>query len=430
MQGIVDATRTQVRAAESDLTVLPRGGGIGWAEDSGLVKALAETAGVASVSPFIDGVAFIASRNPASRGDARANYFTMLDGVDWQADWDSGRIDASKLHQRPVTDLNAPELGPDERGSGFLTPDWRNHMVIAGMNMGAAIGGMPVVIPPTKRPLPGVVLGRELIYGEGGMHPWSPLRPGRVVTFNIPDSKGGTVGRIQAEISDTLAIGALEIDRFISLLPMPLSQRLRAMDGSLPESRGLPEISGYRLMLDGSRSADEVRNELESNYFLFGQTWEERRGNLVGSLEVQRNILALVMILIQGICIFIIYAVFSTLVVEKRHDIGVLLGLGAKPGSIAGAFIFAGQTACIIGGLAGWALGWGALAALNPISEWIGVPLFPQAIFYSPEAPISWNPLFPLMFIGVIMAVGLLASLIPAWRAARIDPVTTLRENG
>ena len=84
-----------------------------------LPEALAANERVEHVSPFISGVAFINSRSSGSRSDARSNYFTMVDGIDWQQDWQAGRLDASKLHQRPVTDLNAPVLDPSERGSGF-----------------------------------------------------------------------------------------------------------------------------------------------------------------------------------------------------------------------------------------------------------------------------------------------------------------------
>ncbi|TVR13014.1 MAG: ABC transporter permease [Planctomycetota bacterium] len=430
MQGIVDATRTQVRASESDLTVQPAGRRIGMAADGGEHAALAAIPGVRGVSPFIGGVAFINSRAEGSRADARNNHFTTIDGIDWNQDWAAGRLHKGLLHQRPVTELSDPPLRPDERGSGFLTPDWRHHMVLSGWNIAADLGAMPLPPPPSQRPLPGIILGRELIYGVGGMAPWSPLRPGSQVSMIIPDGRGGTIGRVLAEVSDTIAVGALEIDRFASVLPLPLAQRLTAMDGRHPDSNGHSEISGYRIMLDPRASVEDVRQRIETGFPLWAQTWQERRGNLVRSLEVQRNILLLVMILIQGICIFIIYAVFSTLVAEKRHDIGVLLGLGAAPGSIAGAFILAGQSACVIGGVIGWALGWFALASLNPLSEWLGVPLFPQAVFYSPEAPISWDARLPLLFVGVIMLVGLAASALPAWRAARIDPVSTLREHG
>ncbi|TVR41917.1 MAG: ABC transporter permease [Planctomycetota bacterium] len=429
MQGIVDATRNQVRAAESDLTLQPRGGRLGIVADSQALTAIRNHDGVAAVAPFISGVAFINSRGDGSRADARGNYFTAIDGVDWDADWAMGRLSKDLLHQRPVVELTAPPLAPDERGSGFITPAWRHHLVMAGLDLGLGLGAT-LPLPPQPRPLPGIVLGRELIYGEGGMAPWSPLRPGRVVSLIIPDGRGGTIGRVQAEISDTLAVGALEIDRFATLMPLPLAQRLTAMDGRHPDSPGVAEISGFRVVANQPNQILRLRDQLESQFPLYGLTWQERRGNLVRSLEVQRNILLLVMVLIQGICVFIIYAVFSTLVVEKRHDIGVLLGLGAAPHRIAGAFLFAGQSACIVGGMIGWALGWAGLWALNPLSELLGVPLFPQAIFYSPQAPISWDARLPALFIGVIMSVGLVASLLPAWRAARIDPISTLREHG
>ncbi|MFW5845512.1 MAG: hypothetical protein ACOCXJ_04730, partial [Planctomycetota bacterium] len=80
-----------------------------------------------------------------------------------------------------------------------------------------------------------------------------------------------------------------------------------------------------------------------------------------------------------------------------------------------------------MGGLSGWLLGWAALAGLDGVSRWLGIPLFPQDVFYSPETPISWSPVYPLLFIGIICVIGVLATLLPAWRAARIDPVHTLR---
>ena len=171
------------------------------------------------------------------------------------------------------------------------------------------------------------------------------------------------------------------------------------MDGSHPDSRGQAEVSGFRLVLADGTDPSAMRDELEEKHFLFGQTWKERRGNLVGSLEVQRNILMLVMIVIQCICIFIIYAVFSTLVVEKRHDIGVLW-LGRKPsGNRRCLFIRRADGLCCrrLCRLDG------RLGRLGPAQSPVGIsgnPPFPQAIFYSPEAPISWNPCFQCCLSG------------------------------
>lgn len=146
--------------------------------------------------------------------------------------------------------------------------------------------------------------------------------------------------------------------------------------------------------------------------------------------EIQRNVLRMVMACIQCICIFIIYAVFSTMVAEKRHDIGILLGIGASRRAIAGAFLTAGIIACLLGGALGWAIGWIILALLNPVSDALGIALFPQAVMYTPDAPISWTISIPLFYIGLMTLIGLIACILPALRASRIDPIDTLREHG
>ncbi len=152
---------------------------------------------------------------------------------------------------------------------------------------------------------------------------------------------------------------------------------------------------------------------------------------MVKSLEYQRNIMALVMLAIQTIAIFVVYAVFSTLVAEKRHDIGVLLGIGARPAQIAGfAFIIAGLAACLFGGLLGWGIGWAVMWGLRVLSHRYGILLFPQDVFYSPDTPISWDPRILLVFIGAMALIGLVAVAIPALRAARIQPGDILREGG
>jgi len=138
--------------------------------------------------------------------------------------------------------------------------------------------------------------------------------------------------------------------------------------------------------------------------------------------------MAVVMVAIQCITVFIVYAVFSTLVAEKRHDLGVLRALGATRRQVVGIFLLAGAATCLAGCAAGWGLGWGALAALNPLSKLLRMPLFPQDVIYTPDAPTSFDPMIPLFFCAVMTAIGILAVALPAWRAGRVDPVLILRE--
>jgi lipoprotein-releasing system permease protein len=291
-------------------------------------------------------------------------------------------------------------------------------LALTGIDMMSAAGMGIMPLPPRHRPEIGLVIGRELAYSYG-------LQLGETVLLTVPNGSGGTTGQVKAEISDTLGTGIYEVDRSIGLLPLPMGQRLTDLHA---QGERKASISGYRIQLTADSDVEELRNTVSLHTGQRVSTWMERRGNLVRTFEIQRNIMGLVMIAIQGIAVFIVYAVFSTLVAEKRHDIGVLLGIGARRRDIAGAFLIAGIAACVFGGLFGWALGWGILVLLNPLSELTGFPLFPQEVLYTPDAPISWNPLIPLFFIATMSVIGILAVLIPALRASRIDPVAILRE--
>ncbi len=418
MQGFIDITRLQVRANESDLTIEAPWQSGPLVQNTQDLADMRATTGVLTVAPFVSTYAILTPKDSAA--DLRLNLPCLIDAVDWGLDSTMGRLAPAMLHPRPVTDLHSAPLRADERGSGLMTKAWRDHLMFTGMELVSGLGLGPLPLPPRQRPVSGMVIGRELAYSYG-------LRPGQSVRLTVPNGSGGTTGQVIAEISDTIGTGIYEVDRSVGILPLPLGQKLADLHARGPRPA---QVSGYRVQLATTANPEKIRRELMQSTGERVSTWMERRGNLVKTFEIQRNVIGLVMILIQGIAVFIVYAVFSTLVAEKRHDIGVLLGLGARRRDIANAFLIAGLVACIAGGVLGWAIGWSALLALNPLSNFFGVPLFPQEVIYTPEAPISWNPLIPLFFTGVMSFVGLCAVLLPARRASRIDPIAILREGG
>ncbi|MBA3700863.1 MAG: ABC transporter permease [Planctomycetes bacterium] len=419
MQGFIDITRLQVRANESDLTIEAPWQSGPLVQDAEDLATVTGTTGVANVAPFVATYAILTPREGGA--DLRLNLPCMVDAIDWQRDEAMGRLTPAVLHPRPVINLHAAPLAPDERGSGMLTPAWRDHLALTGMELVGGLGIGPLPLPPRLRPHPGMVIGRELAYSKG-------LRPGWTVRLTVPNGSGGTTGQITAQISDTIGTGIYSVDSMAGLLPLPLGQRLADLHARGARPAGL---SGYRVQLTPGADPETVRRQLIERTGQQVVTWMERgSSNLIKSFEIQRNIMGLVMVLIQGIAVFIVYAVFSTLVAEKRHDIGVLLGLGARRSDISNTFLLAGIVACVAGGALGWMIGWGCLLVLNPLSNLFGIPLFPQDVLYTPDAPISWNPLIPLFFVGVMTLVGLLAVLLPAIRASRIDPIATLREGG
>jgi len=430
VQGWLEVTEAQVRASESDVTVLPRSRDA-LVHPGPLQSRLAALDGVAGVAPFIEATAQLIPRRGGGREDALHGIGVKIDGIDFDADMVIDRMQTRLLHATPTLDLKLPPIPVEERGSGFISSDARAWLALSGLDLVAPLAGVPLERPPPPHlPFrPGVILGRELIfvhYGNLGL-----LAPGRTVTLIIPDAKGGALGRVNAEVTDTMGTGVYEIDRWAAVAPLPIAQRLTAMDGRYHGRRGVREVRGYHVAAapgaDPHDLAQRIANEVDPPNLL-ALHWTQLRGHLVRNLRVQRNIIGLVMILIGMISIFIIYAVFSSLVAEKRKDIGVLLGLGASRASIVCTFVAAGLCTSLLGGVLGWGLGWAGLALLNPVGEAIGFPLFPQELFFTAAAPISYNPLIPAFYIGLMLVVGLVSSLLPAWKAGRIDPIASLRD--
>jgi ABC-type lipoprotein release transport system permease subunit len=424
-QGFIDLLQRQARASESDITWQPPYFYGGAADVPANREAITGAPGVVAIAPFVQ--CFALAMTVRGGGD-RASYIVpcQIDGVAWDADVDIGRIDAGHLHPPPAEDLRptAPRLSPEQRGSGFITQRWRAQLCVDGLDLVAGLGLGPLPLPPRQRPPPGVVAGRELLYGSG------------LMVRQPIDLVGPAQRRQLVEISDTIGTGIYEYDRMAMVTPLPVAQSLQdylhpARDAGFPGLGPAPaRVDGWRIRAQPQSDLNQLAATIEQRAGSRAETWYERRRNMVRSLEYQRNLMAVVMIAIQLIAVFVIYASFSTMVAEKRHDLGVLLGLGARPGDIIRAFLIAGLATCLIGGVLGWALGWFLLGGLILLSEKCGILLFPQDVFYSAEPPVSWNPLIPLIFIGAMSVVGLLAATIPAWRAGYIDPVDILKESG
>ncbi len=140
------------------------------------------------------------------------------------------------------------------------------------------------------------------------------------------------------------------------------------------------------------------------------------------------NILLFMIIAVAG---FGILAIFFMIVVEKTRDVGILKSLGASSRGIMGIFLGYGLSLGFVGAGVGLTIGLLFVHYINQIRdaiEWItGQPVFDPAIYYFYEIPtivdlftISW------IVLGALM-IAVLASVLPAFRAARLHPVEALR---
>jgi lipoprotein-releasing system permease protein len=160
-------------------------------------------------------------------------------------------------------------------------------------------------------------------------------------------------------------------------------------------------------------------------------TWEQHQGPLLAAIDVERGILNLLLFMIVGVAGFSILAIFSMIVSEKYRDIGIMKSLGASSWGVMQIFLSYGFLLGTVGCVLGTMLGLWITANINEIEAFLshmtGVTVFPRDIYYFREIPTHINPwTVAKVDIGAV-AIAMLFSLLPAWRAAHLHPVQALR---
>ena len=161
------------------------------------------------------------------------------------------------------------------------------------------------------------------------------------------------------------------------------------------------------------------------------RTWQEIDSQLFNALAVEKNMMVILLMFITVVAIFCVTNTLIVLTVQKTDEIGLLKALGFSSRQVMGAFVLHGWIQCLVG----TALGIGAallilenLHALVDLLARCGVEVFPKSVYGLAEIP--WR-VVPREVVDVAVSVILFctfASFLPAWRAARMDPVTALRK--
>jgi lipoprotein-releasing system permease protein len=164
---------------------------------------------------------------------------------------------------------------------------------------------------------------------------------------------------------------------------------------------------------------------------LRAQTWAQMNQRLLGAIQVEKSVMFFILTFIIIVAAFGIMSTLITVTVQKTREIGVMKALGAASGKILRVFLLQGFIVGVFGVAAGIGLGLFTVRNINPINHFlshvVGIELFPRDIYNFASIP-AFLTAQDLLTIGVsALVICTLAGLLPALRAARLEPVEALR---
>ncbi len=216
-----------------------------------------------------------------------------------------------------------------------------------------------------------------------------------------------------------------EYDANYVFVPLEYLQHLRGLDD---------RVSSIQIRLKNYADAKAVVEALDklfpAQYFHIA-TWEQKQGPLLAAISVERGLLNVLLFLIIGVAGFGILAIFTMIVAEKTRDIGILKALGASNAGVMKIFLGYGLLLGVIGAALGTGLGLEFTININAIEQILGritgQDLFDRKIYYFDKIPTYIQPMTVWLVNAGALAIAVLASVIPALRAALLHPVRALR---
>lgn len=179
-------------------------------------------------------------------------------------------------------------------------------------------------------------------------------------------------------------------------------------------------ITGWRLFLQQPLIVDTLSQQTLPQGTKW-KDWRERKGELFQALHMEKNMMGLLLSLIIAVAAFNIITSLGLLVIEKQSEIAILQTQGLTRGQIIAVFVVHGASAGIIGSMIGALLGVLLACNLNNLMSLLA------ALIDCPSLPVAVNPLQVTLIAMVAMALSLISTLYPSWRAATIQPTETLR---
>ncbi len=265
-----------------------------------------------------------------------------------------------------------------------------------------------------------VIVGRDLALRMG-------LRMGSKLLIYSPQN---FVSRDELRLPEELTVsgifevGMYEIDAGYVLTSLQTARSIYNVEQG---------VHSIQVMTADPMSAPYVARDIHKALgpFFEAQTWIDLNRQLFTALQTEKNMMFFLLIFITIVAAFGITNTLITLTVQKTHEIGLLKAIGFSNRRIVAIFLWIGMVQGVIG--TGMGLGLGLLALkyrnelLNFISAQFRVDLLPKELYQLSQIPSHTTTSDVVTVCATVLVICTLAGLVPAWRAARLEPVEALR---
>ncbi|MDD5214994.1 MAG: lipoprotein-releasing ABC transporter permease subunit [Methylococcales bacterium] len=366
MNGFEAELRERILGMTSHATVTGQSGQLdNWQE---LDQRLVGYPHILGTAPFINGQVMINAERRVSG--------TMLSGILPENEAKVSEV-AAKMKEGKLTDLVAGEYG-----------------IVLGIELANYLG---------------VVVGDKIT----------------VISPQVNSTPAGVVPRMRRfTVIGTFQVGMYEYDRNMALIHLDDAAKLFRLDSA---------VSGLRIKLDDLFNAPKITHELSqalyNNYYV--SDWTLAHSNFFRAIQTEKTVMFIILLLIVAVAAFNIVSTLVMVVTDKRGDIAILKTQGLTSPSVMGIFMVLGAIIGAVGTVIGTIFG--VLLALNvetivpAIEKFFNVQFMAADVYYISELPskLVWSDVYSIA--GMAFFLSLLATIYPAWQAAKINPAEVLR---
>ncbi len=264
----------------------------------------------------------------------------------------------------------------------------------------------------------GIILGRGLARQLGA-------GVGDKVNIMLPDISVSPVGvhirQKRFVVTGIFHVGA-DVDNHLALIHLDRALKLFRRNGAIQQ---------LRVKTIDLHSAPQTLQQLQQQHpGLKVHSWQDTHRDLFEAIAMEKRMVSLLLYVVIAVAVFNIVSILTMMVANKRKDIAILKVMGASSAMIMRVFMMQGLLVGLTGILIGTLLGVLFATTTPDLVDWIegvfGGQVFGSSIYYLAHLPslLIWRDVVMIALVSLLLT--LLATLYPAWKSARIDPVVSI----